>query len=150
MNLDDSNHNNNNNDNNNGKQTIAIQVISAGGTSLSPNTITGKIFVGKDNIENGKGNKFKPTDLSNNCQILSFGKSGNSGTTAPTVFGSSGIGSNVINPLAANIGGIPTTSSTFGIPTTSSTFGTSSFPAIPGVACPPGYIRSPDGTLCVV
>jgi hypothetical protein len=128
------------------KHTIAIQVIAAGGTSLDKNSISGKIYKGKSNIESNKGNNFKVDNLANDCQTTSFDKSGNSATASNSVAGSNGgiLGSAITG------GQVPTTTGTFGFPSATAGSYPYSFPATPGVACPPGYNRSPDGSLCVL
>jgi hypothetical protein len=71
----DSKHNddyNNNNNSNNSKKTIALQVISAGGTGLDQNSISGKIFEGQKNIINNKGNRFDIDNLFNNCDTFTL------------------------------------------------------------------------------
>jgi hypothetical protein len=64
---DDHGNSNDNDNSNNGKKTIALQVLSAGRIALDQNSISGKIFEGKTNINNNKGNKLNLDNLSDNC-----------------------------------------------------------------------------------
>jgi hypothetical protein len=78
-----------NNDNNasdyrssNGKQTIALQVIAPGGIDLDQNSVTGKVFVGQDNIDKNKAQKLNIDSLTNNCKSSTFQDSNDSDPVA--------------------------------------------------------------------
>lgn len=81
--------NNNNKDNssdgksNDGKQTIALQVIAPGGVALDQNSVTGKIFVGQNNIDANKGHKFNVGNISNNCRSSTFQDTNSDAATNP-------------------------------------------------------------------
>ena len=63
-----------NNDDHNDKNTIALQIKAAGGTSLNQNSISGQIFQGAKNIQNNKGNNFNIKSVSNDCQVVQYSK----------------------------------------------------------------------------
>jgi hypothetical protein len=75
-----SSHNNNNNDNGgghhgkNGKNTLALQVNSAGGVDLTQQSVKGRFFVGQHNIDNNQANNFDIKDVFNNCQVITFSR----------------------------------------------------------------------------
>ena len=72
--------NNNNNDNGgghhgkNGKNTLALQVNSAGGVDLTQESVNGRFFVGQHNINNNQANNFDIKDVFNNCQVITFSR----------------------------------------------------------------------------
>jgi hypothetical protein len=72
--------NNNNNDNGgghhgkNGKNTLALQVNSAGGVDLTQQSVKGRFFVGQHNIDNNQANNFDIKDVFNNCQVITFSR----------------------------------------------------------------------------
>lgn len=75
-----SSQNNNNNDNvgghhgKNGKNTLALQVNSAGGVDLTQQSVKGRFFVGQHNIDNNQANNFDIKDVFNNCQVITFSR----------------------------------------------------------------------------
>ncbi len=75
-----SQNNNNNNDNGgghhgkNGKNTLALQVNSAGGVDLTQQSVKGRFFVGQHNINNNQANNFDIKDVFNNCQVITFSR----------------------------------------------------------------------------
>ena len=75
-----SQNNNNNNDNGgghhgkNGKNTLALQVNSAGGVDLTQQSVKGRFFVGQHNIDNNQANNFDIKDVFNNCQVITFSR----------------------------------------------------------------------------
>lgn len=75
-----SQNNNNNNDNvgghhgKNGKNTLALQVNSAGGVDLTQQSVKGRFFVGQHNIDNNQANNFDIKDVFNNCQVITFSR----------------------------------------------------------------------------
>ena len=75
-----SSQNNNNNDNGgghhgkNGKNTLALQVNSAGGVDLTQQSVKGRFFVGQHNIDNNQANSFDIKDVFNNCQVITFSR----------------------------------------------------------------------------
>ncbi|MFL6360969.1 MAG: hypothetical protein ACJ72V_16735, partial [Nitrososphaeraceae archaeon] len=62
---------NNANSSNNGRKAIALQMILDGVTTLNQKSISGKIFEGKENIDNNE-DKFNVPILSNNYNTLLF------------------------------------------------------------------------------
>ena len=66
-----------------GKQTIALQVIAPGGVALDQNSVTGKIFVGQDNIDANKGHKFNVGNIANNCISSTFQDTNSDSATPP-------------------------------------------------------------------
>jgi hypothetical protein len=90
-----------------GKQTIALQVIAPGGVALDQNSVTGKIFVGQDNIDANKGHKFNVGNIANNCISSTFQDTNSDSATPPPP----------INPSSA----APATTSTNSITTAPNT-----------------------------
>jgi hypothetical protein len=62
------------NDDHNNKNTIALQIKAAGGTSLNQNSISGEIFQGSKNIQQNKGNNFNIKSVSNDCQVVQYSR----------------------------------------------------------------------------
>lgn len=75
-----SSNNNNNNDNGgghhgkSGKNTLALQVNSAGGVDLTQQSVKGRFFIGQHNIDNNQANNFDIKDVFNNCQVITFSR----------------------------------------------------------------------------
>jgi hypothetical protein len=57
-----------------GKNTLALQIKSAGGTGLDQNTISGQIFKGSNNIKHNHGQDFRVRGVSNDCQVTTFSR----------------------------------------------------------------------------
>jgi hypothetical protein len=66
--------NNNGHHGNDGKRTLALQVNSAGGISLTQESVKGRFFIGQHNINNNQANNFDIKDVFNNCQVITFSR----------------------------------------------------------------------------
>jgi hypothetical protein len=66
--------NNNGHHSNDGKRTLALQVNSAGGVSLTQESVKGRFFIGQHNINNNQANNFDIKDVFNNCQVITFSR----------------------------------------------------------------------------
>ena len=66
--------NNNGHHSNDDKRTLALQVNSAGGVSLTQESVKGRFFIGQHNIDNNQANNFDIKDVFNNCQVITFSR----------------------------------------------------------------------------
>ena len=66
--------NNNSHHGNDDKKTLALQVNSAGGVSLTQESVQGRFFIGQHNINNNQANNFDIKDVFNNCQVITFSR----------------------------------------------------------------------------
>ncbi len=66
--------NSNGHHSNDDKRTLALQVNSAGGVSLTQESVKGRFFIGQHNIDNNQANNFDIKDVFNNCQVITFSR----------------------------------------------------------------------------
>ena len=109
--------------------------------------VSGKIFVGKDNIKTNQGDDFDVKNLFNNCRTLAFSSTGDVKikTPLPATPASEKVNTIILpSPFSGNNMYNP-----YPYFSTQATGYPYSYPATPGVACQPGYNRNNDGSLCI-
>ena len=113
----------------------------------SSNDVSGKIFVGKDNIKTNQGDDFDVKNLFNNCRTLAFSSTGDVKikTPLPATPASEKVNTIILpSPFSGNNMDNP-----YPYFSTQATGYPYSYPATPGVVCQPGYNRNNDGSLCI-